>query len=288
MALDSEFFRQIECLCSPGMGTEKMAPLLYSLICFNRPRSLLEIGAGYTTPFMAQALLDTVRDWQQEQQQSGNSNFVEGYHARDYSPSLLCIDNQTHSRSTAAKVQALVSEIGLDGFDESSGAGTGFLADVCRQWERAAESAAKAAVRVVSLRTGIVMSRDGGALPTMAFPFRIGLGGRMGSGQQWVSWIHIDDVVALIRKILLDVDFRGPVNAVAPTPVRNCELTSALAQKLRRPARLPAPAFALRAVLGELSGELLGSRRCIPKLALDRGFEFSHTRIETAFDTELA
>ncbi len=118
MALDSEFFRQIECLYNPKMGTERMAPLLYSLICFNRPRSLLEIGAGYTTPFMAQALRDTVRDWQQEQQQSGNSNFVEGYHARDYSPSLLCIDNQTHSRSTAAKVQALVSEIGLDGFIE--------------------------------------------------------------------------------------------------------------------------------------------------------------------------
>ncbi len=118
MALDSEFFRQIECLYNPKMGTERMAPLLYSLICFNRPRSLLEIGAGYTTPFMAQALRDTVRDWQQEQQQSGNPNFVEGYHARDYSPSLLCIDNQTDSRSTAAQVQALVSDIGLAGFVE--------------------------------------------------------------------------------------------------------------------------------------------------------------------------
>jgi predicted O-methyltransferase YrrM len=117
MALDSEFFKRVVSLHG-GMGTEKMAPLLYSLICFNRPRSLLEIGAGYTTPFMAQALLDTVRDWRHEKQLSGIANFVEDHYAREYSPRMLCIDNDTHPGSTSSKVQPILSEMGLDGFIE--------------------------------------------------------------------------------------------------------------------------------------------------------------------------
>jgi uncharacterized protein (TIGR01777 family) len=171
--------------------------------------------------------------------------------------------------------------------DETASAGSGFLSGVCRQWEEMAASAASEGLRVVSLRTGIVLARSGGALPLMALPFRFGLGGRMGKGTQWVPWIQIDDAVGLIRAILEDVGFHGAVNVVSPNPVRNSELTTALSQTLWRPALLPVPAFALRLALGELSDELLGSRRCIPRRAIERGFEFAHTEIETALAVEL-
>jgi len=171
--------------------------------------------------------------------------------------------------------------------DETSSPGSGFLSVVCRQWEETAASAASEGLRVVSLRTGIVLARTGGALPLMALPFRFGLGGRMGTGAQWVPWIQIDDAVGLIRAVLEDVGFCGAVNVVSPNPVRNEELTKALAQTLRRPAFLPAPEFALRIALGELSDELLGSRRCTPQRAIDHGFEFAHTEVETALAVEL-
>jgi hypothetical protein len=176
---------------------------------------------------------------------------------------------------------------GDDPLDEASAPGGGFLADVCRQWEAAAQAAQEFGVRTVSLRIGIVLSRAGGALPMMAMPFRMGAGGRMGDGNQWVPWIHIDDLVGLLIAALEDPEMRGAVNAVAPNPVRNRELTSAMAQTLRRPALLPVPAFVLKLALGELSGELLGSRLCTPKVALDHGFEFTHTEIETALEAEL-
>ena len=110
----------------------------------------------------------------------------------------------------------------------------------------------------MALRIGIVLAREGGALPRMALPFRLGLGGRLGDGRQWVPWIHADDVVSLIRAALRDDAYTGPLNAVAPEPVRNAELTRVLARVLHRPALFAVPAFALRAALGELSGELLG------------------------------
>ncbi len=170
--------------------------------------------------------------------------------------------------------------------DESAGPGSGFLSEVCRRWEAAAATAADA-LRVVSLRTGIVMARNAGALPMMALPFRYGFGGRMGSGRQWVPWIQIDDAVGLIRRALQDDALHGAVNAVAPHPVRNAELTREIARTLHRPSLLPVPAFALRLALGNLSDELLGSRRCIPQRMLDVGFEFAHTKIESALSVEL-
>jgi uncharacterized protein (TIGR01777 family) len=171
--------------------------------------------------------------------------------------------------------------------DETAEPGSGFLAEVCRQWETAARAAEESNVRVVVLRTGIVLAKRGGALPMMALPFRLGVGGRTGSGTQWVPWIHVDDVVRMIAAILDDDRWRGPVNAVAPNPVRNSQLSTALAQTLRRPSWLPVPEFALRVALGEMSNELLGSRRCIPQCALDLGFEFTHTEVETALAAEL-
>ena len=176
---------------------------------------------------------------------------------------------------------------GEETLEEDADPGAGFLAELCRDWEAAARSAEVHGVRSISLRIGIVMAREGGALRGMARPFRLGLGGRIGSGRQWFPWIHIDDVVALIRAVVDDPDYRGPVNAVAPQPVRNAQFTRALAAVMRRPALLPVPAFAVRAALGELAVELLGSRRIVPRQALAHGFRFQHTSLETALAQEL-
>ena len=172
--------------------------------------------------------------------------------------------------------------------DEASPPGHGFLADVCRDWEAAASRAADGGVRTCSLRIGIVLAREGGALAKLALPFRLGLGGPLGVGRQWVPWIHADDVVALMLFLLREERAQGPVNAVAPEPVRNLELTRVIARVLRRPARLRAPAFALRAALGELADELLGSRRVLPKRAQELGFRFEHPSIASALEAELA
>jgi len=171
--------------------------------------------------------------------------------------------------------------------EESASAGTGFLAEVCVDWEAAAAPATALGVRVVNLRIGIVLAREGGALPMMAIPFRFGLGGSLGDGKQWVPWIHADDLVRLTLRLLDDASVSGPVNAVAPDPVRNEVLTRAIAHELHRPAFLRAPAFALRLALGELSDELLGSRRCIPRRAEAMGFPFTHASLESALSAEL-
>ena len=121
----------------------------------------------------------------------------------------------------------------------------------------------------------------------MALPFRFGFGGRMGNGKQWVPWIQIDDAVALIRSVLQNDALHGAVNVVSPNPVRNAELSTAIAQTLHRPCMLPVPALALRFALGSLSDELLGSRRCTPRRMLDARFEFAHTEIESALAVEL-
>ncbi len=192
------------------------------------------------------------------------------------------------------EVFAVASAVGYYGsrgdepLDEGAASGDGFLAEVCRQWEEAARAAQAHGTRVVSLRFGIVLAREGGALALMALPFRLGLGGRLGDGRQWVPWVHVDDAVGLIRAALRDPAYRGPVNVVAPQPVRNAELTSALGRVLRRPTLLPVPSAALRLALGELSDELLGSRRVVPGVASERGFDFRYTELEAALAAELS
>ncbi len=170
---------------------------------------------------------------------------------------------------------------------EGAAPGDGFLSEVCQAWEQAAAGVEALGVRRVSLRIGIVLSREGGALPMLALPFRFGLGGRLGDGRQWVPWIDRDDLVALAIVALTDERYRGALNAVAPNPVTNAELSRAVARTLRRPAFLPVPGFAIRAALGGLADELLGSRRVVPERALDLGFHFAVTRIEDALAREL-
>ena len=176
---------------------------------------------------------------------------------------------------------------GEEELGERAPAGEGFVADLCRDWETAALAAAAYGLRVVTLRFGIVLAREGGALALLARLFRMGLGGRVGNGRQWVPWVHVDDATALVRRALDDAELRGALNVVAPGCVRNEELTRTLAAQLNRPAVLPAPAFALRLALGPLAGELIGSHRVIPERAQKLGFLFAHPELAGALAQEL-
>lgn len=163
---------------------------------------------------------------------------------------------------------------------EDSPAGTGFLPDVCQQWEAAAEPARQAGIRVVHPRIGIVLSGTGGALPTMALPVRMGVGGPLGTGNQWLSWISIDDMLRVLRFAIERNDLEGACNAVSPHPVRNREFTRLLGRVLRRPAFMPVPEFLLKLVLGEMAEILLGSQRVLPARLLQLGFQFRDTDLE--------
>ena len=165
---------------------------------------------------------------------------------------------------------------------EASPPGTGFLAEVCTAWEGAADQASALGMRVVKLRTGMVLGGQGGALDRMLPAFRMGVGGRLGSGRQWMPWIQLDDHLDLVEFALAQAGVSGPLNAVAPNPVTNREFTATLARALHRPAFLPAPAFALRAMFGEMASVLLASQRVIPRAALDAGFEFRHPELGPA------
>jgi uncharacterized protein (TIGR01777 family) len=165
---------------------------------------------------------------------------------------------------------------------EDSAQGAGFLADVVRAWEAAADPARDAGVRVVHTRFGIVQSADGGALKTQLPIFKLGLGGRVGSGRQYVSWVSIDDVVSAIAFALTRDEIAGPVNVTAPEPVPQAEYARTLARVLHRPALLPAPGFAVRAVLGELASAVLGGARVLPQRLTDVGFAFRHPALEPA------
>jgi uncharacterized protein (TIGR01777 family) len=167
--------------------------------------------------------------------------------------------------------------------DESSLPGTGFLADLCVDWEAAAATVEAHGVRRVSLRFGVVLSPRGGAIALMTPAFRLGLGGRLGSGRQWMSWVHLDDAAGLALRALDDPALTGPVNAVSPEPVRNAHFTRALAKALHRPAFIPVPGAPLRLALGDIAGELLGSRRILPSRAQAAGYPFARPAIEDAF-----
>jgi uncharacterized protein len=167
--------------------------------------------------------------------------------------------------------------------DENSAPGAGFLADLCREWEAAAAPAAAAGVRVVHMRFGVVLAPEAGAMAKMLPLFRLGLGGRLGSGKQWISWISLTDLMSAVLFLLESPSLQGAVNLTAPHPVTNSEFTRTLARLLHRPAVLPAPAFALRLALGPMADEtLLSSTRAVPRKLLDAGFRFAQPTIEPA------
>lgn len=172
--------------------------------------------------------------------------------------------------------------------DESAPSGQGFLAELVRDWEAAAEPARNAGIRVVNLRSGLVLSPAGGLLGQLLLPFRLGLGAKIGSGRQYMSWISLPDEIRAIRFLLESAGATGPFNLTAPEPVTNAVFTSALARAVRRPAPLTVPSFALRAALGEVSGELLGSARVLPARLQADGFSFAHPGIGAALTAVLS
>lgn len=182
-----------------------------------------------------------------------------------------------------ASAVGIYGDRGEELITEESAAGCGFLANVCRDWEAATEGAARAGICVVNLRIGVVLSPRGGALGKTLLPFKLGLGGVIGDGRQYWSWIAIDDMVGVVLHILMDGRLRGPVNAVAPKPVTNGEYTKTLGRVLRRPTVLPLPAVVARLAFGEMAdAALLGGARVLPRQLQETGYEFRFTELEGA------
>ena len=213
------------------------------------------------------------------------------------------LESRVRSTDTLARVVAaseprpafvVASAVGFYGdrgdevLTEESSGGTGFLADVVRAWEAAADPAREAGARVVHLRQGIVLSTRGGALKPMLLPFKLGIGGRVGSGKQWWSWIALDDLVAVYAHVI-EAGGEGAFNVTAPNPATNEQFTKALGSALRRPTLLPVPGFGARALFGEM-GEtmLLGGQRVLPARLLDAGFEFTAPTIDVGLAQALA
>lgn len=173
--------------------------------------------------------------------------------------------------------------------NERSTPGSGFAAELCQQWEGVAQAAETLGVRVACLRIGIVLGLPGGALGQMLPPFKLGLGGPMGSGQQWMSWIHRDDLVAMMLRLIEDPSLNGAFNGTAPDPVRNADFSRALGRALKRPAVLPMPGLALRLIVGEMADELLlVGQKVLPQRAQAAGFAFRYPDLPAALGQVLA
>jgi uncharacterized protein (TIGR01777 family) len=221
-----------------------------------------------------------VRRWNAEQKARIRDSRVQG-------TKLLCETLAKLQRPPRVLISA--SAIGYYGdqgdreLTEESPSGSGFLPEVCREWEAATEAAKSAGIRIVQLRFGVILSPGGGALAKMLTPFRLGLGGRIGNGRQWMSWIALDDVIGCIHHALATDSLYGPVNAVAPRPVTNREFTRTLGKVLWRPTLFPMPGFMARLAFGEMANELLlASTRVLPRGLLDSGYRFLYGDLESA------
>jgi len=189
----------------------------------------------------------------------------------------------------SASATGYYGDCGDRAVDEQHASGDGFLADVCREWEAATAEAAAAGVRVAIVRLGVVLTSDGGALGKMLTPFRLGLGGKIGSGRQFMPWISLVDAVRAINWVLTNESARGPINLVAPTPVTNAAFTRALGKALHRPTFMSVPAPIIAALFGRMGREtLLSSCRVVPDRLVNSGFQFEHSSIEAAFAALLA
>jgi uncharacterized protein (TIGR01777 family) len=202
----------------------------------------------------------------------GTQRLIDGLAASSQRPSVL----------VCASAVGYYGDRGSEEITESSSAATDFLGEVCVEWEKTARKAEALGIRVVLMRTGIVLGNNGGALAKMLPPFRAGVGGRIGSGEQWMPWIHIDDHVRLTQFAIENKGVSGPVNATSPNPVTNAAFTSALARVLRRPAFIPVPAFALRFLFGEMAQILTGGQRALPLAAQSAGFVFQYPELTPA------
>ena len=201
----------------------------------------------------------------------GTRNLVAGIARAEPRPRVL----------VSASAVGYYGDRGEEELTEASPPGDDFLADVCIAWEREARVAEQHGVRVVLARTGIVLGQ-GGALAKMLTPFKLGAGGPLGNGRQWMPWIHVADLARLYLHAADTTSIQGPMNAVGPDPVRNSEFTKALGRALHRPAFMPAPYLGLRLVFGEFAKVLFASQRVIPQVAIDTGFHFEYPQIAAA------
>ncbi len=199
-------------------------------------------------------------------------NLVEGMRSMDRKPAVF----------VGGSAVGFYGDRGDELLDESSPAGRGFMSEVCVEWEREAARAAELGMRVVQIRTGVVLSTEGGALKKMIAPFKLGVGGPLGNGKQWFPWVHVKDIVGIFRHAILTATQVGPVNGVAPEPVTNREFTRELGRALHRPAFLPVPEMALRVLMGEMSAVLFASQRVVPKAVLASGYKFCYPSLSAA------
>jgi uncharacterized protein len=227
---------------------------------------------------VAQRWSDAAKERIRASRVAGTRNLVAGLRAADPRP------------------RALVSASGLDYYgprgdeevDESAPAGDTFLAAVCHDWEEAAQSAAELGVRVAILRTGVVLDPDGGALAKMLPPFKLGVGGPVAGGRQWMPWIHVDDIVGMYLAALAGLNWSGPINAVTPTPVTNRDFSKALGRALHRPAFAPVPALALKLLYGDMAEIVTTGRRAVPTRAVALGYSYRHPDLDEALRSALA
>jgi uncharacterized protein len=188
----------------------------------------------------------------------------------------------------SASATGYYGDRGEEVLTENSAVGTEFLADLAKEWETEAHQAEQFGVRVAIVRFGIILAKEGGALPAMMKPLKFGVGGKLGDGRQWMSWVALEDVVAIVQRALRDDSFAGPFNVVAPEPIRNADFTTILAQVMRRPAIFAAPKFALRLAMGEMADEaLLSSQRAIPEALQQHGYKFLRTDLRTTLQSIL-
>lgn len=208
----------------------------------------------------------------------GTRNLLAGFAAADPRPGVL----------VSSSAIGIYGERHEEPLDEEAALGQGFLAETCIAWENEAQRAAELGVRVVNMRTGVVLDARGGALAKMLPPFRMGVGGPVAGGRQYVSWIHLEDLVAMILAAIEQDSWSGPVNATAPDPVTNGELSRALGRALHRPALLPVPAAALHLLYGEMAQIVTTGQRVLPAKALVLGYEFRHPELAEALRSALA
>jgi hypothetical protein len=227
---------------------------------------------------IAQRWTRTSKERIQSSRELGTERLVQGLAQSEPRPSVL----------VTASAVGYYGARGDEPLDEDAPPGAGFLARVCEKWERAAAAAVGLGVRTVILRTGVLLDAADGALARMLPPVRLGVGGPVAGGDQYISWIAPDDLVRMYLAALDDPEWSGPVNATAPEPATNRAFARALGRVLHRPALLPIPAFALQALYGEMAGVVTTGQRALPVRALERGFEFQHTAIDGALQAALS
>jgi len=226
---------------------------------------------------IAQRWNDEVKQKIRESRTTGTGNLVRALSTARQRPAVL----------VCGSAIGYYGSRGEEVLTESSAPGSGFMADVCVAWEKEADLAESLGIRLVKLRTGIVLGANGGALAKMIPPFKAGMGGKLGHGDQWMSWIHLDDLVGIVQRAI-ENPLRGPVNGTSPNPVTNADFTKALGHSLSRPAVVPMPAFSLKLLFGEMSDILLASQRVLPKAAEAAGYTFKYPGLEQALANILA